>query len=122
MSSRFADKLLGATFGIELALPGGKVPANELLNLSVGKILLLGVSVRTPAVLKIDGHDSFQAVPVRSGNHRGRATAGSSATNSARNGEHNMSRNPIELFVEAFPAQPRRRFTEDFRGVGHHRR
>jgi flagellar motor switch protein FliM len=71
MSSRFADKLLGATFGIELALPGGKVPANELLNLSVGKILLLGVSVRTPAVLKIDGHDSFQAVPVRSGNHRG---------------------------------------------------
>ena len=71
MSSKFADKLLGASFGIELVLPGGKVPANDLLNLRVGKILLLGVPVRTPAVLKIDGHDSFQAVPVRSGNHRG---------------------------------------------------
>ena len=71
MSSKFADKLLGASFGTELVLPGGRVPANDLLNLSVGKILLLGVPVRTPAVLKIDGHDSFQAVPVRSGNHRG---------------------------------------------------
>jgi flagellar motor switch protein FliM len=71
ISSKFADKLLGATFGIELTLPGGKVAANELLNLSVGKILLLGVPVRTPAVLKIDGHNSFQALPVRSGSHRG---------------------------------------------------
>ena len=71
MSAGFADKLLGATFGLELALPGSKVPANDLLNLSVGKILLLGVPVKTPAVLKIDGHDAFEAMPVRSGHHRG---------------------------------------------------
>jgi flagellar motor switch protein FliM len=71
MSAGFSDKLLGATFGLELALPGGKVPANDLLNLSIGKILLLGVPVKTPAVLKIDGNDSFQAMPVRSGHHRG---------------------------------------------------
>jgi flagellar motor switch protein FliM len=71
MSPAFADKLLGTTFAIELNLPGGKVPANELLNLSVGKILPLGVPVRTPAVLKIEGHDSFEAIPVRSGHHRG---------------------------------------------------
>jgi len=71
MSVRLSDKLLGTTFGIELTLLGGKVPAIDLLNLSVGKILQLGVSVRTPAMLKIEGQDSFQAVPVRSGYHRG---------------------------------------------------
>ncbi len=71
MTAKLADKLLGTTFGVELALLGGKVPATDLLNLSVGKILQLGVSVRTPAILKIEGHDSFDAVPVRSGNRRG---------------------------------------------------
>src|SRR6266849_4622352 len=71
MSVRLSDKLLGTTFGSELTLLGGKVPAIDLLNLSVGKILQLGVSVRTPAMLKIEGQDSFQAVPVRSGYHRG---------------------------------------------------
>jgi flagellar motor switch protein FliM len=71
ISPRFADKLLATTFAIELNLPGGTVPANELLNLSVGKILGLGVAVGTPAVLKIDGNDSFEAIPVRSGHRRG---------------------------------------------------
>jgi flagellar motor switch protein FliM len=71
INARLADKLLGATFGLELALLGGKVAATDLLNLKVGKILQLGVPVRTPAVLKIDGRDSFQALPVRSGQHRG---------------------------------------------------
>jgi flagellar motor switch protein FliM len=71
MNPRLADKLLGTTFGLELTLSGGKVAAADLLNLSVGKILQLGVPVRTPAVLKIDGHDSFEAVPVRSGHRRG---------------------------------------------------
>jgi flagellar motor switch protein FliM len=71
MSPKLADQMLGVTFGLELALLGGKVPANDLLNLRVGKILQLGVSVRTPAVLKIDGHDSFEGVPVRSGRRRG---------------------------------------------------
>ncbi len=70
MNPRLADKLLGTTFGLELTLSGGKVAAADLLNLSVGKILQLGVPVRTPAVLKIDGHDSFEAVPVRSGHRR----------------------------------------------------
>ncbi len=70
MTSKLADKLLGTTFLLELTLPGGKLPANDLLNLSVGKILPLGISVRTPAVLKIGGHNSFQAMPVRSGHHR----------------------------------------------------
>jgi flagellar motor switch protein FliM len=71
MTAKLADKLLGTTFGVELALLGCKVSATDLLNLSVGKILQLGVSVRTPAILKIEGHDSFDAVPVRTGNHRG---------------------------------------------------
>ncbi len=71
MNSKLAEQLLGATFGLELALLGGRVPANDLLNLRVGKILSLGVSARTPAVLKIEGHDSFEGVPVRSGRHRG---------------------------------------------------
>jgi flagellar motor switch protein FliM len=71
MSRKLADQMLGVSFGLELALLGGKVPANDLLNLRVGKILQLGISVRTPAVLKIDGHDSFEGVPVRSGRHRG---------------------------------------------------
>ena len=71
MSARFAGKLLNTTFGLELALPGGKVPATDLLNLSVGTVLPLGLSVRTPAVLKIEGHASFEAVPIRTGQHRG---------------------------------------------------
>ena len=71
MNARFVEQLLDGTFALELTLVGGKVPANDLLNLSVGKILSLGVPVRTPAVLKIEGHDSFEAFPVRSGNHRG---------------------------------------------------
>ncbi len=71
MSARFAGKMLSTTFGLELTLPGGKVPAADLLNLTVGKVLPLGLSVRTPAVLKIEGHASFEAVPVRTGQHRG---------------------------------------------------
>lgn len=71
MSAAFADKLLATTFGLELSLLGARVPANDLLNLSVGKVLQLGVSVRTPAVLKIEGNNSFEAVPVRIGQRRG---------------------------------------------------
>jgi flagellar motor switch protein FliM len=71
MSPKLAEKALDWTFGLELALSGGKVRATDLLNLSVGQILQLGVSVRTPAILKIGGLDSFEAVPVRSGHHRG---------------------------------------------------
>jgi flagellar motor switch protein FliM len=71
MSARFAGKILETTFGLELTLPGGKVPAADLLNLTVGKVLPLGLSVRTPAVLKIEGHASFEAVPVRTGQYRG---------------------------------------------------
>ena len=71
MSARFAGKMLNTTFGLELTLPGGKVPAADLLNLTVGQVLTLGLSVRTPAVLKIEGHASFEAVPVRIGEHRG---------------------------------------------------
>jgi flagellar motor switch protein FliM len=71
MSARFAGKILSTTFGLELALPGCKVPAADLLNLAVGKVLPLGLSVRTHAILKIEGHSSFEAVPVRTGQHRG---------------------------------------------------
>lgn len=70
MNLKLAEQLIGTTFGLELSLLGGKVPANDLLNLRVGKILSLGIPVRTPAVLKIEGHDSFEGVPVRSGRHR----------------------------------------------------
>jgi flagellar motor switch protein FliM len=71
MSAKFAGMMLATTFGLELTLPGGKVPAADLLNLTIGKVLPLGVSVRTPAVLKIEDHASFEAVPVRAGQHRG---------------------------------------------------
>lgn len=71
MNPRLAERALAWTFEIELMVAGGKVRAADLLNLSVGKILQLGVPVRTPGVLRIGGHDAFAAVPVRSGNHRG---------------------------------------------------
>lgn len=71
MNSRFVERALDWSFALELTLAGGRVQATDLLNLSVGKILSLGVSVRTPGVLKIGGHDAFKAVPVRTGNHRG---------------------------------------------------
>ncbi len=71
MNTRFVEKSLDWSFALEFTLAGGKVSANDLLNLSVGKILPLGVSVRTPGLVKIGGHDAFKAVPVRSGKHRG---------------------------------------------------
>jgi flagellar motor switch protein FliM len=71
MNSRFASKMLVTTFGLELTLPGCKVPAADLLNLTVGQVLQLGLPVRTPAVLTIEGHASFEAVPVRTGQRRG---------------------------------------------------
>ncbi len=40
MSAKLVEKALDWTFGLELALSGGKVRATDLLNLSVGKILL----------------------------------------------------------------------------------
>lgn len=70
INSGFADKLLESSFTVDLTLLGGKVEANHLLNLTVGKILTLGISVRTPVVLKIGGRDTFEAVPVRSGHQR----------------------------------------------------
>ena len=70
MNTGFADKLMESHFNLDLTLLGGKVEANHLLNLSVGKILTLGISVRTPVVMKIGGRDTFEAVPVRSGHHR----------------------------------------------------
>jgi flagellar motor switch protein FliM len=71
MNSRFASKMLVTTFGLELTLPGCKVPATDLLHLTVGQVLQLGLPVRTPAVLTIEGHASFEAVPVRTGQRRG---------------------------------------------------
>jgi len=71
MNPKLAEKSLDWTFKIELTLLGGKVRASDLLNLSIGKILPLGVPVRNPVVLKIGGYNTFAAVPVRSGNHRG---------------------------------------------------
>jgi len=70
MNTGFAEKLLESHFNLDLTLLGGKVQANHLLNLTVGKILTLGISVRTPVVLKIGDRDAFEAVPVRSGHHR----------------------------------------------------
>ena len=71
MNSRFAGKMLATTFGLELSLLGCKVPAADLLNLSVGQVVQLGLSVHTPAVLTIEGHASFEAMPVRTGQRRG---------------------------------------------------
>jgi len=71
MSPQLAEKSLDWTFGLELALLGGKVRAIDLLNLSAGKILQLGVPVQSPVMLKIGGYNSFEAMPVRAGNHRG---------------------------------------------------
>lgn len=70
MNTGFSEKLLESHFNLDLTLLGGKVEANHLLNLNVGKILTLGISVRTPVVLQIGGRDAFEAVPVRSGHHR----------------------------------------------------
>jgi flagellar motor switch protein FliM len=70
VNTDFGEKLLESRFNLDLTLLGGKVEANHLLNLNVGKILTLGISVRTPVVLQIGGRDAFEAVPVRSGHHR----------------------------------------------------
>ena len=72
MNARFVEKLLALTFRLELALVGGKVPAPDLLNLSVGKILPAGTSRAThPPYSPLEVMTAFEAVPVRSGKHRG---------------------------------------------------
>jgi flagellar motor switch protein FliM len=71
MGAMLTSKALDWRFDLELALVGARVQATDLLNLKVGKVLQLGVSVRTPGVLRIGGKDAFRAVPVRKGRYRG---------------------------------------------------
>ncbi len=70
MSPKLVENALDWTFDVELILSDAKILANDLLNLSIGKVFQLGIPVRTPTALKIGGYKTFEAVPVRRGHHR----------------------------------------------------
>ena len=70
MSPTLAAKIADFNFGLDLTLPGAKVQASDLLDLTVGKVIKLGVSLRTMAVLGVGGRGAFEAVPVRVGRNR----------------------------------------------------
>ncbi len=70
MSPTLAAKIAEFNFGLDLTLPGAKVQAPDFLGLAVGKVISLGVSLRTMAVLGVGGRGAFEAVPVRVGRNR----------------------------------------------------
>ena len=70
MSPMLAAKIADFNFGLDLTLPGAKVQAPDLLELTVGKVIKLGVSLRTMAVLGVGGRGAFESVPVRVGRNR----------------------------------------------------
>jgi flagellar motor switch protein FliM len=70
ISRKLAEQIADFNFGVDLTLPGARVQAADLLNLSLGKIVRLGVPLQTMAVVGIGGRGTFDAVPVRSSSRR----------------------------------------------------
>src|SRR6185312_16077331 len=67
---RLQRKLLGAKFGLELALPPWPVAIRELLALEVGQVLVFGHRADRPAQLKVAGRTVFEAQAIRHQHYR----------------------------------------------------
>jgi flagellar motor switch protein FliM len=66
----------GAQFGGVLQFPPMRLNAGELASLAPGKVLRLPVARHASAELRVAGLPMFQALPVRSGEHRGAQVKG----------------------------------------------
>jgi flagellar motor switch protein FliM len=64
------ERILDCEMEVRTELPELRVSVKDLVTLTPGSVLKLRSSVRTPAALTIEGRSLFEAVPVRSGQHR----------------------------------------------------
>jgi len=70
MSARLSSELLENCFPLDLVMADGKLSAKQVLNLSVGQVVSLGVPAECPVAVNIGGKTAFSAAPVRAGEHR----------------------------------------------------
>ncbi len=71
MLARMEERVRQVKIGAALQLPSVRVSATELEAMHSGTVLRLGLPASTMAELRVAGMALFQAVPVRSGEHRG---------------------------------------------------
>jgi flagellar motor switch protein FliM len=64
------ERILDCEMEVLTELSELRVSVKDLVTLTPGSVLKLRSSVRTPAALTIEGRTLFEAVPVRSGQHR----------------------------------------------------
>jgi flagellar motor switch protein FliM len=64
------ERILDCEMEVSTELPALRVSVKDLVMLAPGSVLKLRSPVQTPAALTIGGRSLFQAVPVRSGQHR----------------------------------------------------
>jgi flagellar motor switch protein FliM len=68
---KMQERLLDCPCQVELRVPGVKVSMQDVLYLTPGKVLHLGIPANTSAHLCLEGQEWFTAVPVRVGAFRG---------------------------------------------------
>lgn len=67
---KIQERLLDCVCNMELSVRGIKVAVQDVLSLQPGKLLDLGIPISAPAVVSLEGHEWFEASPVRAGSFR----------------------------------------------------
>jgi flagellar motor switch protein FliM len=67
---KIQERLLDCVCSMELSVSGIKVSVQDVLSLAPGKLLDLGIPISAPAVVSLEGHEWFDASPVRAGSFR----------------------------------------------------
>jgi flagellar motor switch protein FliM len=67
---KIQERLLDCVCSMELSVRGIKVAVQDVLSLQPGKLLDLGIPISAPAVVSLEGHEWFEASPVRAGSFR----------------------------------------------------
>jgi flagellar motor switch protein FliM len=73
---KIQERLLDCVCGMELNIRGIKVAVQDVLSLQPGKLLDLGIPISAPAVVSLEGHEWFEASPVRAGSFRAAKLSG----------------------------------------------
>jgi len=68
--SKLAEKMLECPFPMTLGLTAIKLPIQTLIDLTLGQICNLGITVRLPASIILTDREAFEAEPVRHGRYR----------------------------------------------------
>lgn len=73
---KIQERLLDCVCSMELNICSIKVAVQDVLSLRPGKLLDLGIPISAPAVVSLEGHEWFEASPVRSGSFRAAKLSG----------------------------------------------